>query len=207
MFSITSWVIYVPIGCRHPFVRYWPPLLRKTTVACSLPHPENERQRSVNNFSLHNLGNLSSDWLQTSISEILAAFTGKNNSDIFPASSWKSASTERQQFQLLHIWWSRHRADLRVHNGIIVHPEWQKYNLSKVKHRFQSNRYCNLQSMQQHIIGCWKRDFDKILLTNSKTRALYECMDGPAGRPADNPPNSDRLGVYHQTVPELTGRV
>jgi len=32
-------------------------------------------------------------------------------------------------------------------------------------------------------------------------------MDGPAGRPADNPPNSDPLGVYHQTVPELTVQV
>jgi len=28
-------------------------------------------------------------------------------------------------------------------------------------------------------------------------------MDGPAGQPADNPPNSDGLGVYHRTVPEL----
>ena len=32
-------------------------------------------------------------------------------------------------------------------------------------------------------------------------------MNGPAGRPADNPSNSDRLGVEHQTVPELTVRV
>jgi len=29
-------------------------------------------------------------------------------------------------------------------------------------------------------------------------------MDGPAGRASDNPPNSDGLGVYHRTVPELT---
>jgi len=29
-------------------------------------------------------------------------------------------------------------------------------------------------------------------------------MDGPAGRPSDNPPNSDGLGVNHRTVPELT---
>jgi len=29
-----------------------------------------------------------------------------------------------------------------------------------------------------------------------KTRALIESMDGPSGRPADNPPNSERLGVY-----------
>ena len=29
-----------------------------------------------------------------------------------------------------------------------------------------------------------------------KTRALFESIDGPAGRPTDNPPNSDWLGVY-----------
>ena len=34
------------------------------------------------------------------------------------------------------------------------------------------HRYCKLQSMQTHIIGCWKRDFDKILLTNSKNKSL-----------------------------------
>jgi len=37
-----------------------------------------------------------------------------------------------------------------------------------------------------------------------KARALIESIDGPAGRPADNTPNSDVLGVYHQMVPELT---
>jgi hypothetical protein len=46
-----------------------------------------------------------------------------------------------------------------------------------------------------------------ILLTNSKTRALYECMHGPAGRPADNLLNSDSWEVYRQTVPELMVRV
>jgi len=29
----------------------------------------------------------------------------------------------------------------------------------------------------------------------AKTRTFYISTDGPAGRPADNPPNSDRLGV------------
>jgi len=29
-------------------------------------------------------------------------------------------------------------------------------------------------------------------------------MDGPAGWPTDNPPNSDGLGVYHRTIPQLT---
>jgi len=63
MFSFASWVIYVLIGCRHPFVWYWQPLLGKTTATCSLPHPENERQWSVNDFQLLIFGNLSSAWL------------------------------------------------------------------------------------------------------------------------------------------------
>ena len=37
-----------------------------------------------------------------------------------------------------------------------------------------------------------------------ETRALYESMDGPTGRPGDNPSHSDRLGVHHQIIPELT---
>jgi len=41
----------------------------------------------------------------------------------------------------------------------------------------------------------------------AKTRALYESTDGPAGQPVDNPPNPDRLGDVHQTVPELMVRV
>jgi len=41
----------------------------------------------------------------------------------------------------------------------------------------------------------------------AKTKALYESIDGHTGRPADNPPNSDGLGVYHRTIPELTVRV
>jgi len=63
MFSFASWVIYFLNGCRHPFVRYWQPSLGKTTATYSLPHPENERQRSVNNLQLLILGNLSSVWL------------------------------------------------------------------------------------------------------------------------------------------------
>jgi len=88
------------------------------------------------------------------------------------AASWNWASTERQQFQLLHIWYSRHCADLWLPNGIIDHPDGQKYNLSKVKHQFQINWYCKLQSMHKSILGCWKCDFDKILLTYSKNKSF-----------------------------------
>jgi hypothetical protein len=37
----------------------------------------------------------------------------------------------------------------------------------------------------------------------ANTRALYESIDGLA----ENPPNSDRLGYYHRTVPKLMVRV
>jgi len=38
----------------------------------------------------------------------------------------------------------------------------------------------------------------------AKTRTLCKSTDEPAGRPADNPPSSDRLGDLHRTGPELT---
>ena len=59
IFSFASWVSYVPTGCSYPFVRYWQPLLARTTAPCSLQHPENERQWSVTSFRtciFHNQG-------------------------------------------------------------------------------------------------------------------------------------------------------
>ena len=41
----------------------------------------------------------------------------------------------------------------------------------------------------------------------AKTKTLYISTDGPAGQPADNPPNPDGLGDLHRTVPELTLQV
>jgi hypothetical protein len=41
----------------------------------------------------------------------------------------------------------------------------------------------------------------------AKTRTLNKSTDGPAGRPADNPPNSDGLEDWHRIVPALTVRV
>ena len=41
----------------------------------------------------------------------------------------------------------------------------------------------------------------------AKTRTVYKSTDGPAGGPSDNRLNPDRLGDFHQTVPELTVRV
>ena len=69
----------------------------------SLPHAGNEVRLSVKDFWLSILGNLSGDWLNTPINEILAAFGGKKNRDKLPAPSSKWASTERQQYLVLHL--------------------------------------------------------------------------------------------------------
>jgi len=66
---------------------HWQLLLAKEKATQSLPHSENESQRSVNYFQLRILDNLFSDWLQTSIHQILAAITGKNYSDMLAAAS------------------------------------------------------------------------------------------------------------------------
>jgi len=36
----------------------------------------------------------------------------------------------------------------------------------------------------------------------AKAKALYESIDGPAGLPANNPPNSDGVRDFHRTVPK-----
>jgi hypothetical protein len=47
--TFVSWLIYIPIGCQHPFVRNWRPSLVKTLVTGSLPHAESEHQWSITN--------------------------------------------------------------------------------------------------------------------------------------------------------------
>jgi hypothetical protein len=49
--TFTSWVIYLPIGCRHLFIRYSEPLLATITATCFLPHSKNEHRQSVNSVS------------------------------------------------------------------------------------------------------------------------------------------------------------
>jgi hypothetical protein len=78
IFSFASWVIYVPIGCRHPFIKYWQPLLAKTTVTCSLLHSENERQPSDNSFSCCIFRNKGIAQIFMFIMESLTALIGKN---------------------------------------------------------------------------------------------------------------------------------
>jgi len=78
IFSVAFWVIYVPIGCRHPFIEYWQPLQAKTTATCSLPHPENQRQRNVNSFSCCIFDNQGITLIFALITELLTALIGKH---------------------------------------------------------------------------------------------------------------------------------
>ena len=76
--SFACWLIYVPIGCRHSFIEYWELLQAKTTAKCSLPHPENERQRSINSFSCSIFGNQVIVLIFVFITELLTTIIGKN---------------------------------------------------------------------------------------------------------------------------------
>ena len=139
------------------------------------------------------MGKLCSDWLQTFIYEILAAFSGKINSDMFSAVFLKRVSMERQQFSFFNIWQSRLRLDLCVHTRIIDRVDRQKYNISKIKHGFQINRYRKQQNMENIILVIENAILGKYYSQPAKTRAVYESIDGPA----DNLPNLDGLRGNH----------
>ena len=81
----------------------WPPLWSQYVDKLCLPHPGNERQRSVNNFRSGILGNWCGHWLQLVIIDLLAFFIGKSRNDTVPAPSWKWASNERQRFKVSHL--------------------------------------------------------------------------------------------------------
>jgi len=78
------------------FIMYWPPWWSKRIETHALPHPQNDCQRSVDDFWSCVLGNETANRLQTAINQFLAAFIGKTDCDTLPAPYWKWVSTERQ---------------------------------------------------------------------------------------------------------------
>jgi len=101
--GLASTVIEMWFGCCYGYPTYWQRLYAKDTATRSLPHSETECQPSVNNCWLSILGNLSGDWLRTSINEVVAAIWGINNSDMLPAPFWNWVSMERQRLLVLHL--------------------------------------------------------------------------------------------------------
>jgi hypothetical protein len=152
--SFESWVSYVPIGCRHPFMQHWQPLLAKTTAKCSVRHPENERQQSVYSFRTSIFRNQGIVGIFACITVLLTTLLGKNTIH------WRW-NTDTKLIDIANC--STSKSSLMVaENAILISYYWHTAN----------------------------------------TRAIYESIDGPAGRLADNPPYSDGLGVYNGTVPE-----
>ena len=101
IFSFASWVIYVPMSCRHPFIRYRQPLLAKMTVTCCLQHPDHEHQQSVNRYRSCIFCNEGIARILARITVFLTALIGKNTIyqrwntntkliDLANSSTWKS---------------------------------------------------------------------------------------------------------------------
>ena len=70
------------------FLMYWQPLYSEQVERRSLPHPENERQSSVNNLWSCILGNLCGAWSHASINKWLAAIMSKSPDGIPAIASW-----------------------------------------------------------------------------------------------------------------------
>jgi len=85
------------------FLTYWPPECSEWTQTHSLPHPENKRQRSINDCWSCIIRNLGGDRLDTVINNVLAIFIAKRGSETHPTPSWKWASTEHQRLLVLHL--------------------------------------------------------------------------------------------------------
>jgi len=155
IFSFESCVMYVPIGCRHPFMRHWQPLKAKTTATCSLLHPENERQRRMNSFRSFIFRNHGITWIFAHITESLTTLIGRDKL----YQRWK---TDSQSIEI---------ANCKTSEDVLLVVD----NLILIRYYYHT----------------------------AKTRGLYESIDGPAGRPADNLPNSDGFRVYHRMVSDL----
>jgi hypothetical protein len=78
IFSFQSSVSYFPNGWGHPFIRYWQPLLAKTTATCYVRHPENQRQRSVNSVRTCIFRNPGIAWIFECITVLLTTLLGNN---------------------------------------------------------------------------------------------------------------------------------
>jgi len=95
-----------PVPVRTSPVEIWTgpiPVQKSLRLDCTKPRPVqsglvyHRTGRIIDDCWLCILGNLSGDWLQPFINEVLAVFWVKNNSNMLPAPSWKWTSTEHQQ--------------------------------------------------------------------------------------------------------------
>jgi len=79
IFSFASSVSYVLMSSRHPFMGYRQPLPAKITARCSLQHPENECQPSVNSFRTFIFRNEGTARMFVCVTVLLTTLLGKNS--------------------------------------------------------------------------------------------------------------------------------
>jgi len=154
--SFVSCVIELPIGGRHPLMRYWQPLGAKTTATCSLLHLENECQLRFNRVCNWLFSNQGIVRMLEHITELLPALIGTNT--IF--------ERKNRDSKLNDI------ASCKTSKNILLVLDYTML----IRYYYET----------------------------AKIRAFCESIEGPAGRPTDNPPSSDVLEDYHRTLPELT---
>jgi len=65
----------------------------------------------------------------------------------------------------------------------------------------------NCKSCKTRLLAVEYRILITYYYQTPTTRSLYKSTNGPAGRPDDNPPYSDGLGDFHQTLPKLMDQV
>jgi len=171
-FGLVSEVIDKCFGSCYAKPTYWLPLEAKTKVTCSLPHPENEDQLSTIDFGSCILGNIGVGLWPWFIYEVLVACSGKSGCDIYDTPLWKWASSECQQFLVLHIGNSMHCVDTWAHIRTIDGHYRQIYNKSNGIHWFQNNWYRTLQIIYKVITGCWISIFDNLLFPNSNYQSI-----------------------------------
>jgi hypothetical protein len=135
-------------------MKYLQPLLVKTTVTCSLQHPENERQRRVNSIRTCQFPNRGITRIFVCNTVLFTTLVGKNT----------------------------------------IYRRWN------TNPKLISIAICS--TCKSTLLVAENRILIRYYYNTANTRALYESIDGPAGQPADNPPNPDWLGDEHGTVPE-----
>ena len=188
-------------------MKYWLPSVLKTKETHSLPHPENGCQWSVNDFWCCVLVDLNVAGWPKFICEVMATVSAKIVHDIVVTPWWK------ERHRSLNNFWSCILGNLVIAQILVLITEL----LTPLQLKNTKQTWKNTDSKIINIAICktCKKsllDVENMILIRyyyetAKTRALYESTDGPAGQPVDNPPNPDRLGDVHRTVPELMVRV
>jgi len=125
--------------CRYRCTSYWASIERQQCVnrasterQQSINTVSTECPQSVNAFGCCIMGNPRALLRHRPISHVLAAILRKWDCDMVTTPVWKWASTERQQFRVLHLVWSEGWATALLHN----------WSIGSLYRQYRVCRYC-----------------------------------------------------------------